>query len=258
MSTDASAPTLPLAPDDYLDHLQADLAAMAAVPADRLDADVVACPGWTVADLLFHHGAVLEFVTANLRAEPGGQFTRYDGSVPQGEDPLAYFSARAEGLIDALEATDPDEHRPNWAGAETSAFWWRRMTQEALIHRFDAENAVGEAAEIDPLMAIDGLDELCDVFLARTGFRRGLPTGGETVHLHATDAGAGETLPAGEWMLTFGADGVVVETTHGKGDFAFRGPAADLLLFSWNRSPAAVDAFGDGDPKQWWREHVRV
>lgn len=251
-------PTLPLDPDVYLDHLQADLAAIAATPVTALDAAVVACPGWTVTDLLLHHGGVLQFVTAQLRAAPGSELTRVDRGPVDGQEPLAYFAAMAESLLAVLDATDPSEHRPNWAGAETSAFWFRRMAQEALIHRFDAEAAIGDPASIDPLLAIDGLDELCEVFLGRTGGFRDLPTGGETVHFHVTDDGVGDTLPPGEWMLTFSADGVAVEATHGKGDYAFRGPAADLLLFAWNRSPASVDAFGEGDPAAWWRENVTI
>ena len=190
---------------------------------------VAACPGWTVADLLGHHAGVFCFATAQLRAEPGSDLVAFD--PPPAGDPLEVFSATADGLFAAFAAVDPDEHRPNWAGAPTAAFWWRRMAQEAAIHRWDAEAAHTEPDPIDAELAADGVDELADTFLAQAK-RRGITGTGETVHLHATDDGV-----TGEWMFTFTPEGVDVERAHGKGDMAVPGSASDLLLFAWNRRP---------------------
>ena len=249
-------PLMPAAfePAIYLEQLQADLAAMAALPATSLDATVDACPGWTVADLYAHHVGVLRFATAQLLAEPGGDLVAFD-PAPDDVAILDEFAASAGRLLDALDATDPAEHRPNWAGAPEASFWWRRMVHEAIIHRFDAEAATGTAAEIDRDMAVDGVEELIDVFLP-TAKRRGIVGTGETLHLHATDDGLADG--AGEWHFTFTPDGVAVDHAHAKGDMAVRGPAADLLLFAWNRRPIAVDAFGDPDPLAWWAATVRI
>lgn len=255
-SDTSTTATVPLAPVAYLDHLQADLAAIAAIPASGLGTAITTCPGWSVADALAHLGHVLASVAARLSVAPG-----VDSSAPEiadGQDPIEYFAAGAESIIGAMESGDPDELRPNWSGDSTTGFFWRRMAQETLIHRYDIEAAIGEAAAIDPSMAIDGLDELCRVVLPSSGHRLSLPSGGETVHFHVTDPGVGDTLPPGEWMLTFGPEGVTTETTHGKGDMAFRGRAADLLLFAWNRSTAGVEAFGDGNPLAWWADNIAI
>lgn len=244
-------------PTTHLAHLEADIELIRATPADALGAAVVACPGWTVADLLAHHGGVFRFATAQLRAEPGSDIAPFDpaeGGIP----PAEVFDEAAEGLLAALRETDPGEHRPNWHGAPTAAFWFRRMAQESVIHRFDVEAAHTAPAPIDPALAVDGIDELVDVFLPHAK-RRGITGDGERVHLHATDpAVASGEIVGGEWMVTFTADGVDVERSHGKGDMAVRGPAGQLLLFAWNRRPVEVETFGEPDALEFWARTVRI
>jgi hypothetical protein len=49
-------------------------------------------------------------------------------------------------------------------------------------------------------------------------------------------------------MITRRKDGIDVESAHGKGDVAARGPAGDLLLFVWNRvHHTTLETFGDTD-----------
>ena len=46
-------------------------------------------------------------------------------------------------------------------------FWIRRMAQETVIHRVDAELALGEPfAPIPDDLALDGIDEVLERFLA--------------------------------------------------------------------------------------------
>ena len=240
-------------PGEHLDHLRADLERIRATPADALGSPVAACPGWTVADLLVHHAGVLAFATAQLRAAPGAGLAPYD-PPPQGP-PLEVFAGAADALVAELVAVDPTEPRPNWAGQATAAFWFRRMAQEAVIHRWDAQAAHGDPDPIDPALAVDGIEELFDIFLPFAR-QRGITGDGETVHLHATDDG----LPAGagEWTLTFTADGVSAERVHGKAQMAARGPASDLLLLVWNRRPVQVETFGEPDLLDWWARKVQI
>jgi hypothetical protein len=107
------------------------------------------------------------------------------------------------------------------------------------VHRADAEQALGRpVGAIEPALAVDGIDELLDVFLPVFGADRS-PGDGRTVHLHATDA-------EGEWLLRFEAGEVAVEVGHAKGDAAVRGPAGDLLLWLWGRHPLEdLEVFGD-------------
>jgi uncharacterized protein (TIGR03083 family) len=106
------------------------------------------------------------------------------------------------------------------------------------MHRIDAEQATGVAGPVDAALAVDGIDELFDLFLPRR--HAGKATGdGETAHVHATDA-------EGEWLLRLTGDGITVERGHAKGDVAVRGPAGDLLLWLWGRRPIdGLEVFGD-------------
>ncbi len=243
-----------LQPTEYLEFLRADLDAMAATPTEALEAPVAACPGWTVADLLGHHEGVLRFATAQLRAAPGSEIVPFD-PPEEDVDRIAAFAAAADLLWEELLVVDPNEHRPNWAGSDTAAFWFRRMAQEAVVHRWDAQAARGVADPIDTALAIDGVDELCDIFLPHAK-RRGITGDGETVHLHATDDDLDDG--AGEWMFTFTPDGVDVEHAHGKGDMAVRARGSDLLLFVYNRRPIDVQTFGDTDALRWWQSRVHI
>lgn len=46
-----------------------------------------------------------------------------------------------------------------WSNEQSSSFVLRRQAHEALIHRLDAELVVGDCSPIDPLLAVDGVDE---------------------------------------------------------------------------------------------------
>lgn len=241
----------------YLEHLRTDIDRILATPVEAMDATVAACPGWTVRDLLQHHAGVFRFAAAQLRAEPGSELVAFD-PVPDGPEPLNLFAEMANELVAELVAVDPSEHRPNWADAPDATFWFRRMAHETAIHRFDVQLTHTAPEPIDVALAVDGVDELADVFLIHAE-RRGITGHGESVHLHATDdAVADGSVDGGEWMFTFTPGGVEVEHTHGKGDMAVRGSASDLLLFCWNRRPVAVECFGEPDPKSWWPRNVRL
>lgn len=241
-------------PAEYLEITRVELDRIRATPDDALDAPAAACPGWAVRDLIAHHDGVLRFVTAQLRATPGSDIVPFD---PPDDDvpPIGSFASAADALLAELVATDPAEHRPNWADQPTAAFWFRRMAQEAVVHRWDVEAAHTTPAPIDPALAADGVSEFGDVYLVHAK-RRGIVGAGESVHLHATDPDL--EAGTGEWMFTFGPEGVDVEHTHGKGDMAVRGPAEQLLLFVWNRRPVAVECFGDPDPLTWWPSRVKI
>ena len=111
------------------------------------------------------------------------------------------------------------------------------MTQEAAMHRWDIEAVHADRNPINAELAVDGIDEFYDFFVAER-----MPdafAGNGTVHLHATDAD-------GEWMITRRNEGIELEKAHGKGDVAARGPASDLLLFVWNRKThEELETFGD-------------
>ncbi len=225
------------------------IAAEAEMSGSDLGRPVPSCPGWDLEGLIEHCATVWTFVTGSIdageRTDPAA-VTRPDGPVSRWHDEA--FST----LTGVLESRRPDEPAWTWDPQHQSmSFWWRRMAQEATMHRWDAEAALGVTPTvIDPELAVDGIDELFDVYV-RLRNPTAFAGSGETVHLHATDA-------HGEWVITRGGDGMTVERAHAKSDVAARASAHDLLLFVWGRiGYERLETFGDTSLLEDWRRLVR-
>jgi uncharacterized protein (TIGR03083 family) len=222
-------------------------AALAAVPASGLGADVRSCPGWTVERLIGHTGRVHRWATSFLalgddegEPDPGPR-------PPAGEAILPWYRETLDGLLAELDRHDPSEPVRSFVGAADVAFWFRRQAHEVAVHRWDAEDAVtpGGAAAFGPDLAADGIDEWFDLWIHRATVVKGdgVPAAlaGASLHVHCTDT-------AGEWIVRLTAEGPAVERAHAKGDAALRGVASDLLLALWHRVPlSSVDVVGDAD-----------
>jgi uncharacterized protein (TIGR03083 family) len=222
----------------YLQALERDGFALARAAEDNLDAEVAACPGWRVADLVWHMGEVHWFwgTVAERRLQDAGD------APPEPERPgddalVEWFRAGLGRLLGTLSTADPATKVWTWAPRKDVGFIHRRMAQETAVHRWDAEAAAGRPTPIDGELAADGIDEFLAYFLPSAPDRLSSP--GESIHLHATDA-------AGEWVVTVRDGAVQVAKEHAKGDAAVRGQASDLLLLLWRRVDARqVEVLGD-------------
>src|SRR5438270_1932777 len=126
-------------------------------------------------------------------------------------------------LTAEFAARKPDEETITWYDPEqTVGFWIRRMAQETVIHRVDAELALGEQlAEIPDDLALDGIDEVLERFLAF-----------ESVEWHEDFTGLPDTaLPPvlvrageGSWLVRAVPEGVTVTRA---GDTAGAGATVD-------------------------------
>lgn len=205
------------------------LAAADADPAARIEH----CPEWDMEGLVKHVVGVWAFMTAQVEAADPDAMARpeRDGSSP---------AERLDRLVAVLSDAEPTSPCWNWCPPEARNAAWvvRRMAHETAVHRWDAENAVGEAAPIDGELARDGVDEILDVAwrFHMAGPVSDYPS--STLHLHRTD---GE----GEWLLSSGDGGLVVAHEHAKGDVAARGTASDLALLVWGRRQPGIEVFGD-------------
>lgn len=228
-----------------LEHLRIDGARFVeAARASDLDAAVPTCPGWSVADLLVHTAEVFRgrtFILATgATTRPAGAAWRRE--VPAREELVGWFEEELAALVDQLTGADPRRRAWTWWPPEqTVGFWSRRMAHETAVHRVDAQAALGRAEPVSTPLAVDGIDEALDLFLAARLGAGSLDGPATTVHLHATDA-------EGEWLVHLGPDGLDVERGHAKGDAAARGTASDLLLWLWGRVPLdRLEVFGDTD-----------
>ena len=235
-------------PDRLVHHIGADATLLAAAARAEPDAPVPGCPGWDRATLVKHVSVPFGWAAVQLEAGPEEKRGFRDAPRPdEGDDAVEFFEGATARLLAALGSADLTATYPTWAGPQPGTWLARRMAHEGAVHRFD-----GAGGPVDAELAVDGVDELLDVFAPLLGPE---PFGGAatTLHLHATD------LDTGEWLAHLGPEGLTSERGHHKGDAAVRGTAGDLYLFAWNRVPLddRFEVIGDRAAAERWTATVR-
>jgi uncharacterized protein (TIGR03083 family) len=231
--------------DTYLAHLSRDGRRIADLARGDLTATVPTCPGWTLKDLVEHTGMVHRWQTEAARHDHGTfpDASKFELAPVEGESWADWFQAGIDSAIATMSKVEPGQPRWTWAkpgGGDTTDWYFRRIAQETLVHRIDAELAAGDVTDVDAAFAADGIAEMFEVFVPLAS-GRAINGDGRTIHLHATDVES-------EWLLRLQQDRVDAEPSHGKGDAALRGMARDLLLMSWGREPLGdVEHFGRDD-----------
>jgi uncharacterized protein (TIGR03083 family) len=237
--------------DRWYDEITGSTATLAGlIDGADLTRPVPTCPEWTVRQLITHVGRAHRWATAIVatRSAVPIPFREVpDGKLP--ENPRAHADWLRTGAAGVIDAVRPAGDEEVWThpGPGPAWYWARRMAHETAVHRADAQIALGQRPQIDPVTAADGIDEWLG-FLAGPDTGEGPPSlaglDGKVLHVHLTD----EEVAGGEWMIRPAAGGVTVEPGHGKGDVAVRGPASDLLLLLLRRVPpgdSPVEVLGD-------------
>jgi uncharacterized protein (TIGR03083 family) len=226
---------------------------------------VPTCPGWDLKKLMRHVGRGDRWaaqIVSERRDEPLDPLSVEGGKPPPDpDDAIAWLRAGAQRLVDAVEQSGVETPVWTFLGERQANWWIRRRLHEAAVHRADAAIALGREFTLEPDVAADGITEWLERVVIQSG-RDGAPLpleDGDTVHLHATDAGLGE---AGEWTIGVSADGIKGVTwshEHGKGTVAVRGGATELLLAMVRRVSVAdtgIEMFGDDAAWQKWLDRT--
>ncbi|MEV5013068.1 maleylpyruvate isomerase family mycothiol-dependent enzyme [Streptomyces sp. NPDC053780] len=211
----------------YLKLLSQESAAFSACLGQDLSAPVPHCGDWTLRDLAEHMGQGNRWATAAVTEKRGD----YEAPpAPQADEEVrGWFDASADELLAVLD-TDPAIEAWTIYPPHTVGFWQRRRAHEMVIHRWDAQNALGPALPLDPQFAADGVAEVFDTMAPRqVKLGRSEPPR-HALRLRATDTGH-------SW--TYGLDEPVAEVS---------GKAERLLLMLWGRMPtddASISWSGD-------------
>jgi len=222
----------------FLDCLASDFTRLRAVVPSAQGAAVPSCPGWTVADLTRHVGEV--YLHKTLAMREGAEPDPWPPAELAIEEPLALLDRAYAGLRDEFASRKPEDAAGSWyTPNQTVGFWIRRMAQETVIHRIDAELGTGQAvAPVASDLAVDGIDELLKVFLAYSVagwakyFADILDSSPGRTYLVRTDGAA--------WRVRTGPGQVTVEDGAGDGatDVTVSGPPPAVLRWVWNRDVA--------------------
>ncbi|CAN5776553.1 maleylpyruvate isomerase family mycothiol-dependent enzyme [soil metagenome] len=224
-----------------------------------LEAPVVTCPRWRVADLVVHQGIVHRWAASNLRGDNDVVPTKSQilKEVPIG-DLLAWFEDGAEKLVVTMREVDPDVDAMVFLKDAPSPrdFWARRQAHETTIHSVDAlagllgRMPTSAEAGIDRHIALDGVDELVCGFITR-GTTKLATEEPYIIAIEPTDSDRA-------WTLDVGTERIVTEPTRGnRADVTFSGTATQLYLGLWNRGDE-IGASGSRGALEDWRRLQRI
>ena len=239
----------------YLELLSADGERLAAAAEGHLEGPVPSCPGWDVAEAVCHTGEVYHHKIASMVLDRFPEDDEWSHGPADGEDLLDWYRASLASLLHELNTRDPAAHAPTWFPPEQQVAWFfRRMAQETAVHRVDVELATGAVTPVADDLALDGIDEVLDLFLRYgvgmdpdedtadfAGHSVQIRTGHQAWHVLGTPAD-----PAGQIRLDRGIHAA---------DASVSGEPSELLLWLWNRRPdSAVRIDGDATALNAFRE----
>ncbi|HZE34625.1 MAG TPA: maleylpyruvate isomerase family mycothiol-dependent enzyme [Actinoallomurus sp.] len=216
----------------FLAHLRAEFDAYEACLSGDLTAPVEHCGDWTLRDLTEHLGR------SSLRATVAIEERRGDYSAPAApRDPGELVQWLRDIRSWLLRALDQDPSVPAWTfrPPHTVGFWQRRRCLETLVHRWDAEHALGIARPLDAELAGEGVAEVFDTMALRVIDRGRASAPSQAIRLVATDT-------RGSWTYGPGTPVATISAT-----------AENLLLMLWGRVPSNDETIaweGDRDAGQ--------
>lgn len=240
--------------------------AMLAVVVDSADPElrIPTCPDWTLRQLATHVGRAerwaAEIVT--VRSDKFIDFAAVpDGKLPKDEAERGrWLTAGATRLVAALREAG-DDRVWTFSAMAPAGFWARRMSHEVMVHRADADIAVGAEVAMPAELAADAIDEWLTVLTepgpGEPDRRLAALPAGRSLHVHATDP---DLAVNGEWLVAHADDDTVhVTSEHGKADVALTGPATDVLLVLLGRLPPShpsVRVHGDAALLNLWLKEL--
>jgi uncharacterized protein (TIGR03083 family) len=198
------------------------------------------CPGWNVADLVWHLTDVHWFWATIAREKlsaPPDESRR--PKRPGNSELLPTFEAGAERLVDVLLDAEPAAGCWTWApDRQNVGFIVRHQVQEAVVHHWDVCQSAGRSWSVQPEVAADCVEEFLEVSVSGRI--------GAEFAIQSADTGDAWTLNDGRGGLELThSTGVPPPTLRAAPAPTLRAPSAALLLWLYER----IDIGYDGPPE---------
>lgn len=233
---------------DYDSRRARDFARFCEAASVDLAALVPTCPEWDVAALCDHLARVYQgrtYVIEHAELKPADDFVSREENVDPIDWVRDWSTALDRALLDRADDTPSITFMPESTNVH---FWRRRMALETLVHRTDAELAVGDVTAMNEDLSADGVDELLWFGPEDTDNEPADRTGRPTVL---------ELISANRrWVVTLGESGLATSETVASRDATVFGSAPAFLLALSGRDIEGIgaDRFGvgslvvEGDP----------
>jgi uncharacterized protein (TIGR03083 family) len=226
----------------------------AALCGPDISAPVPTCPDWTLVQLAahVHRGVCWAATMVERRTATPVRPTEVEADLPASpRDRATALRDGAARLVAAVRDYGPDAPTWSWADEPTAGFWLGRMLHETLVHRVDAEFALGRDladVEVPPGLAADCVADMLMITRNLSASSRhafaGLRGTGQALLFQATDEELGEN---GAWLARRAPSGVEWTWGTGPADVTVRGTARDLMLVLTRRMPAGHQLEVEGD-----------
>jgi uncharacterized protein (TIGR03083 family) len=223
--------TDPLAFERLLELVDDRSTALRAAVAGSSDTSVriPSCPDWSLRELVEHITEVQFFWATAVTAGPADG-PPAESISPTASDLLGRAAEATDTLLSALRKAGPDRGCWTWWGDSdvplTAGAVARHQVQEAAVHAYDAQDAVGRPEPLPSVVGIDGVDEFARVVLGTSGAWPGKPV---RIGLHAEEGAS--------WEFDLSGAGARAASGDGPVGGALYGPASDLVLALYRRVP---------------------
>jgi uncharacterized protein (TIGR03083 family) len=205
--------------------------------AAGLAVPVPTCPEWTLFELVQHLGQGQRRWGAIVAAGPG--VSPPDGGAAEGAPAelaalLAWSAESTAVLLDALREAGPDRECWTWwgGGSQSPSTAWgvaRHQVQEAAVHTYDAQVAVGDPRALPDDVALDGVGEFLATCCSTTS---AWPHRAADLDFVATEGRS--------WRLSLSAAGGRAERLAAEGTAptaSVSGSASEVVLMLYDRIP---------------------
>jgi uncharacterized protein (TIGR03083 family) len=231
--------TTTLTAQRYFELIDADTERLVEMGERGLKEPVPSCPGWDVAEVVWHTAVVFEHkvrvMADNAWPDPWPPADFDD------KDELGFLREAKDDLFEEFSRHDIGEQTTTFGSDTTIGFWARRMALEAAVHRYDAELAHSDPTPVADDLALDGVDEVLHVMLAGPWWSERVDTRhpvDAVVAVRAADRVWSCDLRQRSVTVSDGADGAAAATVQGEPEHVF--------LWLWGREPdSAVQTIGE-------------
>jgi uncharacterized protein (TIGR03083 family) len=225
--------TTTLTAERYFELIDADTERLVEMGERGLKEPVPSCPGWDVAEVVWHTAVVFEHkvrvMADNAWPDPWPPADFDD------KDELAFLREAKDDLFEEFSRHDIGEETTTFGSDSTIGFWARRMALEAAVHRYDAELAHSDPTPVADDLALDGVDEVLHVMLAGPWWSERVDT------RHPVDAVVAVRAADRVWSCDLRQRSVTVsDRADGAAAATVQGEPEHVFLWLWGRKPDSV------------------